>query len=111
MGINTRMRLPKLPLPYPPFIYPVHAVKNLLLRSPLRGLQVLVGYVRGCTARYYDPVEGHAAHAGRGLLDGGGGRLGLGRWVAGLRGKVSKMHFPNTKGPLGAYHALQCANK
>lgn len=110
MGINTRMRLPKPPLPHPPFIYLVRAIKNLFLRSHLRGLQVLIGHVRGRTARYHDAGEGHAAHAGRGLLDGGGGRLGLGRWVARLRGKVSKMHFPNTTGKLGAYHALQCAD-
>lgn len=90
------------------------AVQNLLLRL-LGSLQVLVCEERGRTTRHQDEVEGYAAQAGRGGLDGGAGLLGLGCWVAGL-GEVSKMRFPNTTGSLGAclggstYHALQCAN-
>lgn len=111
MVISTRTRLLKPPIPHPPFIYPVRTIKNPLLQSPLRGLQVLVGHVRSRTARCYDTVEGHAAYTGRGLLDSGDGRLGLRRWVAGLRGKVSKMHFPSTMRPIGAYYALQCTDQ
>lgn len=92
MCINPRMRpsqssIPILPPNPPSYIASpaTVAIKNLLLRL-LGSLQVLVGRERGRSTRHQDEVEGHTAHAGRGGVDGGGGWLSLGRWVAGLGG-------------------------
>ena len=92
MCVNPRMRPLQSSLQIPPPNSPSYiasraavAVKNLLLRL-LGSLQVLVGRERGRSTRHQDEVEGHAAHAGRRGVDGGGGWLGLWRWVVGLGG-------------------------